>query len=180
MARRQARRSGGLPSGMIGFAAGLLCGLALATLAWVGGYLPRGDDTPPGLPSGREEPPIAEVEPTERSRQYDFFTVLPEIEVVVPRQEIEQRAREAPEEPATAAGGAYILQVGSFRSDEDADSLKARLAMLGLVAHVQAVTVDDVTWHRVRVGPFENARQADSARRQLHENGFEAMVLSGG
>lgn len=179
MARRQARRSGG-PGAAAGFLAGLICGLGIATLAWIGGYLPRGDETPPGMPSGRDEPPIAEEELPARDRRYDFFTVLPEIEVVVPRQEIEQRAREAPEQPPADDGSRYIIQVGSFRSDEDADALKARLAMLGLVARVQTVTVDQVTWHRVRLGPFDTAGEADNARRQLQDNGFDAMVLSGG
>ncbi|MFU8832092.1 MAG: SPOR domain-containing protein, partial [Wenzhouxiangella sp.] len=40
--------------------------------------------------------------------------------------------------------------------------------------------VNDATWHRVRVGPFQSARDADGARRRLQENGYEAMVLSGG
>lgn len=180
MSRRQAKRGGSrAASGLLTFGAGLVCGLVLATLAWLGGYLP-GRDTPEGAqtPSGRDEPPIAEEVAGERSRQYDFFTVLPEREVVVPREEIAERARERSSEAASQ--GPYVLQVGSFRSAEDADSLRARVTLLGLDATVQSVTVDDVTWHRVRAGPFESARAADGARRRLLENGFEAMVLRGG
>lgn len=176
--RRQARRGSG-SSGPVWFSAGLVCGLGLATAAWIGGYLPRGDHTPPGLPSGRDEPPIAESDEPPRARQYDFFTVLPEIEVVVPRQEIEQRAR-AREEAAEPTQGPYVLQVGSFRTDADAESLKARLALLGLSANIQTVTVNDTTWHRVRVGPFDSARDTDAVRRRLQENGYEVMILSGG
>jgi cell division protein FtsN len=182
MARKQARRGSSSAGGhFASFIGGLVCGLGLALLAWMGGYLPRGDDTPPGLPSGRDEPPIIDAPgTTERDRQYDFFTVLPEMEVVVPREEIEQRARENPEQPATPAGGTYVIQVGSFRSSDDADGLKAQLALLGLIARVQEVSVDDATWYRVRLGPYETARAADQARRQLQDNGFEAMVMSGG
>jgi len=180
VARRQAKRGGSQASGnLLSFGAGLVCGLVLATLAWLGGYLPGRDD--PGQtvqPSGRDEPPIAEEVAGERSRQYDFFTVLPEREVVVPQEEIAERARERSNE--AAAQGPYVLQVGSFRSGEDADSLRARVTLLGLDARVQSVTVDEDTWHRVRVGPFDSARAADGARRRLLENGFEAMVLSGG
>jgi len=165
--------------GLLTFGAGVVCGLVLATLAWLGGYLPvRGGDQAPQQPSGRDEPPIAEEVADEPSRQYDFFTVLPEREVVVPQQEIAERARERSNEAADQ--GPYLLQVGSFRSGEDAESLRARVTLLGLDARVQSVTVDDATWHRVRVGPFDSARAADGARRRLLENGFEALVLSGG
>jgi len=179
MARRQARRGGssGGGHGFLFFGAGLLCGLGLATVVWVGGYLPDGSDTASGLPAGHDEPPIAEGSEPDRARRYDFFTVLPEIDVVVPQGEIEERAREPVEaEPK----GPYMLQVGSFRSATDAEGLRARVTLLGLETRIQTVTVNDATWHRVRVGPYQSARDADGARRRLHENGFEAMVLSGG
>lgn len=179
MARRQARRSKTKQSsshGLLSFGAGLVTGLAIATVAWLGGYLPSGDDTPPGMPVGHDEPPIAQSSENTRSRQYDFFTVLPEIEVVVPQREIEERARER---ESSGPNGPYMLQVGSFRSGTDAEGLRARLTLLGLDAKIQSVTVNDSTWHRVRVGPYDGAREADGARRRLVENGFEAMVLSG-
>ncbi len=177
MARRQARRGGAKGGhGFLFFGAGLLCGLGLATVVWLGGYLPDGGAPTSGLPAGHDEPPIAEGEP-ERTRRYDFFTVLPEIDVVVPQREIEERARDQVEaEPQ----GPYMLQVGSFRSESDAEGLRARVTLLGLETRIQTVTVNDATWHRVRVGPFQSARDADGARRRLQENGYEAMVLSGG
>ncbi|MGK7295578.1 MAG: SPOR domain-containing protein [Candidatus Wenzhouxiangella sp. M2_3B_020] len=182
MARKQARR-GGASTSFFSFFAGLACGLGLAFLAWLGGYMPRGDETDPRPPSGRDEPPIVDA-PREgdggRDGRYDFFTVLPEIEVVVPDREIEERARENPQQPATPAGGSYLIQAGSFQSGEDAEALKAKLAMLGLVARIQSVTVNGQTWHRVRLGPYETARAADSARRQLRDAGFESIVLSDG
>lgn len=185
MARRQARRgSSGASVGFFSFFAGLACGLALALLAWLGGYLPRGDEAGMGPPSGRDDPPIiespGESRPRERDDRYEFFTVLPEIEVVVPNREIEQRARDNPEQPATPAGGSYLIQAGSFRSADDAEALKARLAMLGMVARIQSVNVNGESWHRVRLGPYDTARAADNARRELSEEGFESIVLSDG
>jgi cell division protein FtsN len=73
-----------------------------------------------------------------------------------------------------------MIQVGSFRSRSDAEGLRAQMTLLGLMREIQTVTVNEVTWHRVRVGPFDNAREADAARRRLLDNGHEAMVLSGG
>ena len=88
-------------------------------------------------------------------------------------------ARPGPLPPmATAAGsGSYLLQVGSFRDASDADEMKARLALLGMVARVQTVTVNDATWHRVRVGPVQGARQADDMRQRLSDNGIDSLVL---
>lgn len=180
MARKQARRGAG-GHGLLWFASGLVCGLALATAAILSGVVPGArEESAPAGPSGRDEPPIAESEVPERSRSYEFFTVLPEIEVVVPDSEIEERARSIEPEPDAASAGPYLLQVGSFRSADDAEGLRAQVTLLGLSARVQNVTVDDSTWHRVRVGPFETARAADEARRRLLDNGFEAMVLTGG
>jgi cell division protein FtsN len=178
MARRQARRGTNRSGhGLLTFGAGVVCGLVVATMAWMGGYLPVRDDGVTQLPDGHDEPPIAESQEPARSRQYDFFTVLPEIEVVVPQREIEERARDQVEE---TPHGPYLIQVGSFRSQGDADGLRAQLTLLGLEADIQTVTVNESTWHRVRVGPFDSAREADAARRRLQENGHEAMVLSGG
>jgi cell division protein FtsN len=180
VARRQARRGGSKGKGghgLLSFGAGVVFGLGLATVAWLGGYLPGREVAGPGVPSGHDEPAIAERTEATRSRQYDFFTVLPEIEVVVPQREIEERAREQTE---ATSSGPYMLQVGSFRSATDAEGLRAQVTLLGLDGQIQTVTVNDATWHRVRVGPFESAREADGARRRLLENGHEAMVLSGG
>lgn len=183
MARRQARRSGS-SSAFLWFGSGLVCGLGLAVVVWVMGLVPGARDPVVTAPLGHDEPPIAEPEAPARSRSYDFFTVLPEIEVVVPGREIEQRAREAATTPDTAAtpsaGGPYLLQVGSFRSADDAEGLRAQLTLLGMTARIQTVTVDNTTWHRVRVGPFDDARATDEARRRLQASGHESMVLRGG
>lgn len=176
--RRQARRNEAHTPGWLWFTFGLLAGLGLATLAWLGGYLPRADETRIPTPDGRDEPPIAEADTDGRERQYDFFRVLPEIEVVVPEDEIRKRARQREERDREK--GPYLLQIGSFRSAEDAEGLKAQLALQGMVASIQTVTVNDVTWHRVRLGPYDTARETDSVRRELQDAGFEAMVLTGG
>jgi cell division protein FtsN len=55
--------------------------------------------------------------------------------------------------------------------------MKARLALLGQRAAVVAVTINGTTWHRVRVGPFGNARELDDARRTLADSGIEAIAL---
>lgn len=185
-ARRQSNRRQGHPGGgsaTLWFAAGLVLGLGLAVVAFQRGLIPQPaereragevDSAGSGAPLLEDSgEPIAD----NVGSRYDFFTVLPEMEVVVPEQELSDRARPQAAEPATASAERFILQAGSFRRAEDAEQMKARLALLGAVASVQKVTVDNQTWHRVRIGPLQGAQATDQLRRQLLENGIEVMVL---
>jgi len=74
-----------------------------------------------------------------------------------------------------AANETYFLQAGSFANAEDADKLKARLAMLGVEASLQTVNIPDKgTWHRVRSGPYKNAGEMNNVRILLKQNGVDA------
>lgn len=67
------------------------------------------------------------------------------------------------------------LQAGAFSNASDAENLKAILAMKGLEASVQTVTIDGHgQMHRVRVGPFQSEQELNSARSTLKQGGFEA------
>ena len=131
----------------------------------VKGYLPEIKQHLPSVDSnasGKTESALVEDEIAEPKKpRYDFFTVLPEMEVVVPEQELSRKADKA--DPAHQYDSRkprinYILQAGSFRNATDAEQMKARLALLGSMATVQKVTVNGQTWHRVRIGPFQGAR----------------------
>lgn len=72
----------------------------------------------------------------------------------------------------------YYLQVGSFRNHNEADNLKARLALLGLIASVQSADLAEKgTWYRVRVGPFSQKAQVDNVHVTLRENGIDAQLI---
>jgi len=184
MARRgrsQARRSGaggGVP-GWVWLAAGVLLGLALSVFVLVrqGGLdaerlLPRPNPAAEA-PAASEEPVAQRRDPEPKKPRYDFYTILPEKEVVVPEAEIRAPA---PQQPARA-GERYLLQVGAFRDARDADALKARLALLGLVARVQADTIEGIQWHRVRLGPYDTLAELDGVRRQLAQNQIESLAI---
>jgi cell division protein FtsN len=70
---------------------------------------------------------------------------------------------------------AKFLQAGSFANVSDAENLKATLAMKGLEASVQTVTIPGRgEMHRVRVGPFQSEQEMTSARGTLKLNGLDA------
>jgi cell division protein FtsN len=89
-----------------------------------------------------------------------------------------------PAEPAPAAatpkpttGGEYLLQVGSFRKSEDAERLKAQLAMLGIQTTIQTATIPSgQTYHRVRTGSYAKA-DANALKSRLKSNGHDAMIM---
>ena len=56
--------------------------------------------------------------------------------------------------------------------------MKAKLALLGLEAIVQTVTIPEKgVLHRVRVGPFTDINQINKAKNDLNENGFKTDLI---
>ena len=71
----------------------------------------------------------------------------------------------------------YLLQVGAFRSQDDADRQKANLAMQGFEAKVTDRDVNGVKMYRVRLGPFNRIEDMNRARDRLQSAGFDASVI---
>ncbi|MDH4019497.1 MAG: SPOR domain-containing protein [Xanthomonadales bacterium] len=176
------KASGGIPA-WFWLLGGILIGLGVAAFLMIKGYLPEIKQHLPSVDSsaGKAESALVEDEIDEPKKpRYDFFTVLPEMEVVVPEQELSRKADKVDPVGSTTVEKPqdyYILQAGSFRSATDAEQMKARLALLGSTASVQKVTVNGQAWHRVRIGPFQGARAADDMRRLLSENKIDTLVM---
>lgn len=158
--------------------AGILVGLGIAGVVFLKGWAPklRGEQPAPA-PVTAKAPELAPA--AENKPKYDFYSVLPEMEVVVPEEEIKSSATQAAVLPADASGNPqrFVLQAGSFRSNADAEALKARLALMGLRAQITPVTVNGTDFFRVRVGPFADLRELDTARQTLQTNNISAIAL---
>jgi len=177
------KSSGGIPA-WFWLLGGILIGLGTAVALMLKGYLPELKQHMPSVDNksaGAAESALVEEHSTEavkpKKPRYDFFTVLPEMEVVIPEQELSRKAEPMSDTMSTSTLDSYILQVGSFRNPADAEQMKARLALLGLMATIQTVTVNAQTWHRVRIGPFKGARKADEKRRMLSDNQIDTLVM---
>ena len=88
-------------------------------------------------------------------------------------------AAPAQESPSADSGTRVMLQAGAFKSEQDADAMRARLALLGLDARVSEVTQPDgaTVLYRVRIGPYRELDDLSGIRRTLSENGIEAQVV---
>jgi cell division protein FtsN len=98
------------------------------------------------------------------------------------RSRLGQSAATAAPPPAAAAGpGAdpftYFVQAGAYRTPEDAETQRARLAMLGITAEVSEREQSGRTVFRVRAGPFNQKALADATREQLETSGIEAALV---
>jgi cell division protein FtsN len=80
--------------------------------------------------------------------------------------------------PATGADPfTYFVQAGAFRSPDEAQAQKARLAMLGMDATITEREQGGRTVFRVRMGPFGQKSMAEATREQLEVNGVEAALV---
>jgi cell division protein FtsN len=101
----------------------------------------------------------------------DFYTILPKTESTVTEQEMT-------ETNITTKKEDYFLQVGSFKNEDDADNLKAKLALQGFESIVQTAAIPEQgTWHRVRVGPLNNIETINKIRAKLLANEFSADLI---
>ena len=119
-----------------------------------------------------------EVKPGPKMPQFDFYTILPEKEVVVPEYEIKTRTRE--ERVGQAKETQYIMQAGSFKSFKEADQLRIKLAAMGIESNVQKAKVGSVNWYRVKMGPYTQTASVNTIRARLRQNGIDVIITETG
>lgn len=79
--------------------------------------------------------------------------------------------------PAGKDAFLYFVQAGAFVRLEDAQVQRAKLAMVGVESRVMEREQAGRTVHRVRVGPFESATQAQDTRNRLAGAGFDVTLV---
>lgn len=79
--------------------------------------------------------------------------------------------------PATTTDARYILQAGAFGGSGDAETVKAKIAMLGLNARVESAEIGGKTVYRVRMGPYGTASELADAKAKLSSGGLPAMAV---
>ncbi|WP_417776311.1 SPOR domain-containing protein [Stutzerimonas xanthomarina] len=136
--------------------------------------------------------------------KYDFYTLLPESEVILPPEapkpepepakpvtpedaaKIDAARAEAalngqvPPPPPTVAKAPvtqFFLQAGSFRKKPEAEKVRAQIILLGQDVRVENVTVRDEEWYRVLVGPFADRARLDQAQKALSASGYKNLLL---
>ncbi len=84
------------------------------------------------------------------------------------------------ETPAAAAGVdpfSYFIQVGAFRTPEDAEQQRAKLSLMGFQAKVTEREQSGRTVYRVRLGPFDKKDEADKTKERLDSQSIETALV---
>jgi cell division protein FtsN len=121
--------------------------------------------------AGRDTPAATRT----REKRFTFYDMLPNFEVVIPEQEPNVKADT--EIRPVAEPGIYVLQAGSFTEYADADRRRAELALQGIESRIQRVTIDDRTYHRVRIGPIEDLEELNLLRSRLRAADIDALRI---
>ncbi|MHB1676364.1 MAG: SPOR domain-containing protein [Sulfuriferula sp.] len=155
------KKSGSIWSGiMIGVLVGLAAAAAVAV--WVGRSNPFAErsaatadkisnapQSHSARPNDQIVDPLAKATTSANSPHFDFYKILPGNQTSAPEQDVTKSP--PPQETAQ-----LYLQAGAFPSAEDADNLKARLALMGYEAAIQTIDIPNKgIWHRVRLGPYK-------------------------
>lgn len=82
------------------------------------------------------------------------------------------RSSATPVDPFT-----YFVQVGAYRSTEDAEAQRAKLSLAGVEAKVSEREQSGRTVFRVRVGPLDRREDADRTKERLEALGMEAALV---
>lgn len=162
------------------FFVGLAIGLAIAAgvFVWqqqvVREAVRAAESAPPKPRPARREP--AGAESAESQREFGFYDMLPQAEVVLPETDPKTPAPALPNTPIERPG-VYVLQPGAFRTIEEAERQQAKLLRLGVRSEVQRVAIDNDVFHRVRVGPIEDLAALNRTRATLQRADIDAVVI---
>lgn len=200
--KNQARRHGGQPlPGWIWLLMGLLLGaVAFGFLFFREKWQPPSNLPQPNpnaqapITAEGDEPVVPEI-PEKTKPKYDFYTLLPEKEVVIPDAELAAQARAEASSTKTDAShdasfdhpveassptpdtARYLIQAGAFKNQNEAETLKAQIALTGEVARVETAEINGNTIYRVRMGPYANASGLAAAKQALAGHGITAQAI---
>jgi len=71
----------------------------------------------------------------------------------------------------------YFVQVGAFRTQDDAESQRAKLSLAGIETKVSEREQAGRTVYRVRMGPYDRRDDAEAAKTKLEATGMEAAMV---
>ncbi len=163
---------------------GLTIGLSVAAAVWVSDRKGAQVGQPvarqaaslnDSLDNNGESEAAGKTQAEPKKNRFDFYTMLPNFELIIPEEDTEVAADVEPE--AIVVAGTYVLQAGSFTTYEDADRRRANLAMHGIESNIQRVSIDDRTYHRVRISATKDLDELNMTRSRLRAANIDVLII---
>ena len=109
--------------------------------------------------------------------QYDFYQMLPNLKVIVPPPTAPGATAVGPNGRTEFAG--YVLQVGAYRDEAQAQRIVNYLDSLGILAHINPMHDGSATLYRVRIGPIIEQSELNRFRAVLKRIGYPGVLIPG-
>ncbi len=124
--------------------------------------------------------PASSAKPTDTARTAGKSSVKPdakgESKPAVTADPLGDLVRSKAEPPATEPF-VFFVQVGAYRTAEDAESQRAKLSLSGIDTKITEREQSGRTVFRVRAGPFDNKEEAERNRERLEKAGLETSLV---
>lgn len=137
-------------------------------------------------------PPIDFINPASEAPEIADIKPMPSMEEALQpikqQQQADAAAAKKPEKSAAPAakkqedskqGAQWIVQIGSFSREVNADVLKDKLRSAGFAAYVESATVNTGPIYRVRLGPLKERAAAEALVKKLDQTGgYKGIVIA--
>jgi cell division protein FtsN len=166
---------------------GLLGGLVIAAVAYlkISFFASEQTAAPAGQAKSKAQTAVAKAA---AGPKFDFYTLLPEMEVAVAKKPASAIAATPSQTPALPEGeivlpspfeqAKYRLQLASFKRYDEADMLKAKLAMAGHIVEIHSIKLDNgLTWYRVYTPIVDSREKALNLQKELKAQAISSMLL---
>jgi len=150
---------------------GMVLGAFIMFLVYLSGLTP--ENVQPATTHSGEDAAVQTEENSIPKPYFGFYELLKENEIKV-NEATQEHYQGKAKDPVE-----YTLQVGSFKSAQQADRVRAELLLLNLSARAETVKKrNGEVWHRVLVGPFSNHSKMQKVRSTLVSNNLEAFLFT--
>jgi len=135
--------------------------------------------------SGIQEPdPISVVIESARAEQQDkkrasfsYYAVLPNLELDVAVKQSEKDKPIEEQQKIILKPGTHILQIASFKTNNQALRVQGELAKQNLETHIEKKQIKGKNWYRLFAGPSEQQKDIDGWKLLVEKAGFRPLII---
>ena len=135
----------------------------LMSIAGKSAQQPQLQTQPLNVPAAQPQPKVEPL-PEQPEERWEYIDVLENQEVIV-------------DVPEREVGPPKVMQCGSFRNINDAEQMRAMIAMIGLEALIRTTDGGNGVWHRVILGPYTTKREAERDKHKLERGNLHGCQI---